>query len=166
MAVYRVARFCFRIALTEHLRKHTGEMPFECDICHKRFSRLANYRAHAAIHENLRRFACDICGKRFNRQSIQQRHMKTHMRDTIKTSHVCRVCGEAFNKVRFVRKASTSSPKSRDVTGQESQEKVSKKIVGQGKSGKVRENACKVSKIFYFDLNISKTVDLDHNHWL
>jgi len=49
----------------------------------------------------------------------------------------------------------------RDVSGQESHEspeKVSKKNSRSGKSGKVRENACKVGKIFYFDLNIFKSV--------
>jgi len=42
-----------------------------------------------------------------------------------------------------------------DVTGQESQEKVSKK---ESCSGKVKENGFKVSKNFYFDMNIFKTV--------
>jgi len=45
----------------------------------------------------------------------------------------------------------------RDITGQENQEKVSKKG-WLGKSGKVRENYCKVNENSYFDINILKTV--------
>ncbi|KAJ1523640.1 hypothetical protein ONE63_001483 [Megalurothrips usitatus] len=84
-----------RIALIEHLRKHTGDNPFACPVCNKRFNRLANYKAHMVIHENARRYECPYCGKRFNRQSIQQRHIKTHTTEQSR-KHRCRVCNLTF----------------------------------------------------------------------
>ena len=48
---------------------------------------------------------------------------------------------------------------SRDVIGQESQAKVSKKKKGlSGKSGKVWESGSKVSKFLCFDRNVLKTI--------
>jgi len=62
------------------------------------------------------------------------------------------------------RKSILGTTLSSDVRGLESQGKVRGKKDWSGKSRKVRENGCKVSKISYFDQNVFKTVfgcDLD-----
>lgn len=52
------------------------QKPYECEICHKRLSTLANLRGHITIHSSLRPFACHVCPKSFK----QKRHLKYHQK--------------------------------------------------------------------------------------
>jgi len=69
-----------RFQLEQAETKQTAEAKFECEICHKRFTRHSIKKDHVDAHYGERKHACETCGKRFTRSNDRNRHRKTHVR--------------------------------------------------------------------------------------
>lgn len=60
------------------MRRHTGERPFACKYCERRFTDYSTRIKHERTHTNERPFMCSQCGKSFTTSYILKNHMLTH----------------------------------------------------------------------------------------
>ena len=82
-----------------HERTHTQERNYKCTECGKTFIQGYHLKQHLKIHADLWLFHCDLCGKRFRTKASLQHHTKGHagVKD-----HKCEKCNSAFTTKRYL----------------------------------------------------------------
>ena len=115
-------KFKSATSLRRHLKRHADKI-YECDICHKAFSRKDELQRHSAVHSKdrlnvcercgmcfptpsslynhkviihqLKKFKCDICDKEFVTKQNLNRHKKLHGE-----KEECLVCKKTFSRLK------------------------------------------------------------------
>uniref|UniRef100_A0A8D8RAX3 Zinc finger protein 808 n=1 Tax=Cacopsylla melanoneura TaxID=428564 RepID=A0A8D8RAX3_9HEMI len=77
--IYCGLKFMTRNLCSRHEYKHTGDAPFKCPQCDKRFRSVSTLHQHRLVHESPSpQHTCQVCGKQFKRKAALDVHWRIH----------------------------------------------------------------------------------------
>ncbi|XP_078528658.1 uncharacterized protein LOC144806095 [Lissotriton helveticus] len=87
-------RFYNKHSLSRHVITHSGEKPYQCSECQKRFSFKGNLTVHTRTHTGEKPYQCSECQKRFCKKQSLSQHVLTHTGEKL---YQCSECHKYFS---------------------------------------------------------------------
>lgn len=97
----------------EHLAKHMGNKPFKCNQCTKQFNHKTDLRRHMCLHTGTKPYSCSTCNKGFIRKDHMQKHYLTHLKR--KHSDVDSTDGSPNSQGKDAKRAKVANNKRRKI---------------------------------------------------
>lgn len=94
------ARHSF-ILKTHMNRYHLKIMPFQCDVCNKRFLDKRKLKAHIDRHMGTSKRVCDICGDTLGSTTALVKHKRLHTGERPYPCHLCDVSLNSASERKF-----------------------------------------------------------------
>ena len=69
---------------------------FECEVCGKRFARLAYLQLHIKVHNGEKVYNCGVCSQGFDSEIAYRQHMRSHPKPTRGKRFHCQLCDKSF----------------------------------------------------------------------
>ncbi|XP_045906420.1 zinc finger protein 271-like isoform X2 [Micropterus dolomieu] len=88
-------RYLWKSSLTTHMRIHSKGKHFSCSVCRKHFQGRVEVVNHMRIHTGQKPFSCSICKKTFPWRGRVLMHMRIH---TGEKPFSCSICGLRVNQ--------------------------------------------------------------------
>ncbi|XP_026748120.1 zinc finger protein 184-like isoform X1 [Trichoplusia ni] len=88
-------RFTQHGGVLQHMRMHTGDRPFPCTFCPKAFTQKSGLDQHLRIHTKVKPYRCVVCNKTFCQSVHLKQHMRTH---TNVAPFQCGICDKRFKQ--------------------------------------------------------------------
>ncbi|CAL4252419.1 unnamed protein product, partial [Meganyctiphanes norvegica] len=76
----------------KHMRKRTGEKPYQCNQCDNTFSLNCNLIRHLRTHTGKKPYQCNQCDEAFSLNGYLTRHLRTHIGEKL---YQCNQCDKA-----------------------------------------------------------------------
>lgn len=105
----RTCEVCHKVFLSRkhvevHMRSHTGERPYKCDLCPSMFYQKQHLKYHKMrVHEMRKPFPCKLCKKAFPSSQNLKEHVRTHTGERLKCGHCDKTFAGNSNRSKHMR---------------------------------------------------------------